>query len=164
MYPSWYRIRARTTRRWNGILVEKTEWRTAKRAVKQLLFTLCYLTPNIPKLLQNFGNRSENDFTHQIIQFANPAQELLLSSYHLNGHTVGSPSQAHLYHGFDSNTHLNVCFLSVTSWDGGENSVDNSVGEPGRKRQRRDSWDDEYDRGKVTLIQGRWTAGNYHVT
>lgn len=164
MYPSWYRIRARTTRLWNGILVEKTEWRTAKRAVKQLLFSLCHLTPNIPKLLQNFGNRSETDFTHQIIQFANPAQELLLSSYHLNGHTVGSPSQAHLYHGFDSNTHLNACFLSVTSWDGGENSVDNSVGEPGRKRQRRDSWDDEYDRGKVTLIQGRWTAGNYHVT
>ena len=82
-----------------------------------------------------------------------PQESTAQYSYHLNDRALGSPSQAHLYHGFDCNTHLNVCFLSVTSWDGGENSVDNSVGEPGRKRQRRDSWDDEYDRGKVTLYR-----------
>ena len=41
---------------------------------------------------------------------------------------------------------------SVTSWEGGESIVDSSVGEPNRKRQQRDSWDDEYDRGKVSCF------------
>ncbi|KAM7447912.1 Ubiquitin carboxyl-terminal hydrolase 42 [Porites harrisoni] len=57
------------------------------------------------------------------------------------------------FHGYGS---------SVTSWDGGENSVDNSVGEPGRKRQRRDSWDDEYDRGKEKKIKKNKDTSERH--
>jgi len=42
---------------------------------------------------------------------------------------------------------------SVASWEGGENVVDSSGGKPERKRQRRDSWDEDYDRGKEKKVQ-----------
>lgn len=42
---------------------------------------------------------------------------------------------------------------SVTSWDGGENTLDRSGGKPDRKRQRRDSWNEDYDRGKVKKVK-----------
>ncbi|KAJ7373477.1 Ubiquitin carboxyl-terminal hydrolase 36 [Desmophyllum pertusum] len=41
---------------------------------------------------------------------------------------------------------------SVTSWEGGENVVDSSDRRPDRKRQRRDSWDEDYDRGKEKKV------------
>lgn len=39
--------------------------------------------------------------------------------------------------------------FSVTSWGGGESNVDRTISESSSKRQRKDSWDDEYDKGKV---------------
>ncbi|KAL9955427.1 hypothetical protein ACROYT_G036754 [Oculina patagonica] len=42
---------------------------------------------------------------------------------------------------------------SVTSWEGGENIVDSTGGKPDRKRQRRDSWDEDYDRGKEKKVK-----------
>ncbi|XP_068717808.1 ubiquitin carboxyl-terminal hydrolase 36-like [Montipora capricornis] len=42
---------------------------------------------------------------------------------------------------------------SVTSWEGGKSIVDSTVGESSHKRQRRDSWDDDYDRGKEKKIK-----------
>ena len=44
--------------------------------------------------------------------------------------------------------------------------MDSSVGEPRRKRQQRDSWDDEYDRGKVSCYpanKGYETRNKLHV-
>ena len=40
----------------------------------------------------------------------------------------------------------------MKSWDGGENSIDSSVVDEGRKRGR-DHWDDELDRGRVKKVR-----------
>lgn len=48
-------------------------------------------------------------------------------------------------------------YPSVASWEGGENVVDSSGGKPERKRQRPDSWDEDYDRGKVNYKNIEWT-------
>lgn len=42
---------------------------------------------------------------------------------------------------------------SVASWEGGKSVVDSSGGRPDRKRQRRDSWDEDYDRGKEKKVK-----------
>lgn len=50
-----------------------------------------------------------------------------------------------------------ILLTLVTSWEGDENVVDSTGGKPDRKRQRRDSWDEDYDRGKVrTFLLPIW--------